>query len=127
MKLNSIAEILVDAGVGTLRKDIFINFMPGDLTEGILLRDGFSGTKINHYLPGFHKTDFQLIVRSKKFQDGEALIEAAILALTINTRAIHGDMDIHNMRPRSLPFAYPLSPGNLTEFVTQIDVAYNIV
>jgi hypothetical protein len=127
MKLDSVAQILEDAGVGTIKRNIFINFMPGDVKEGILLRDGFSGTKINHYLPGFHKTDFQLIVRAVKFQDGEALIEAAILALTINTRAIYGNMDIHNMRPRSLPFSYPLSPGNITEFVTQIDVAYNIV
>ena len=127
MKLDTVAQILVDAEIGRLGRDIFKNFMPAEAKLGILLRDGFSGTKINHYLPGFHRTDFQLIVRCQDFEKGQTLIENAILALTVVERAVFGDMDIHYMRARSLPFAYPLSPGNMMEFVTQIDVAFNIV
>lgn len=127
MKLDVVAQMLVDANVGVLGKTIFKNFMPAEAKLGVLLRDGFSGTRIDHELPGFHRTDFQLIVRSDDYLTGQTLIEDAIIALTVEKQTVVDTMDIHYMRARSLPFAYPLSPGNLMEFVTQIDVAFNIV
>lgn len=126
MKLDTIATILEDAKIGVIGKSIFKNFMPAEIPAGILLRDGFSGTKIDHELPGFYKASFQLIVRNSDHATGLDLIERAIVALTIADQTVD-DMVIRYMRPRTLPFGYPLSPGNLTEFVTQIDVAFNIV
>lgn len=126
MKLDTVASILTTSGLGRLGKEIFKNHMPAEFTEGILLRDGFSGTDINWELPGFYKTDFQLIVRSKSYQNGLEMIENAVRALTLGEVTVL-DTQFRYMRPKRLPFSYPIAPSNHMEFVVPIDCCFTIV
>jgi hypothetical protein len=127
MRLKTICRILEAAKLGKVGKNIFEGRMPAEVATGILLRDGFSGTVKDHYLPGLFQTDFQLIVRHADFEQGHTLIEAAIAALEATKETEFSDMYIRYLRARGLPFSYPLSASNVIEFVTQIDVGFNIV
>lgn len=122
MNLEGVVQILQGAKVATPGKDLFISFMPTD-SEGILLRDPFGGTPINHELPGYRATSFMLIVRKGNYQDARAVMQMATDALTLNS-TIAGGMQINYMRARHEPTAYQPSPGGNVEMITNIDCSY---
>lgn len=122
MNLEGVAQILEQAGVAVQGENLFINFMPTD-TTGILLRDPFGGTPIDHELPGYRRTSFMLIVRLPEYQAARELMSAAVDALTMQGRET-GGMRINYMRPRSEPQTYQPSPGGLIEMITNIDCSY---
>jgi hypothetical protein len=128
MSLETIALILEDADCGIRGENIFVNMIPSEVVEGILLRQPFGGFMIDHELPGFRNTSFGLIVRSREYSSGLALIEKATNALSVTGETMWGtNMQVKFARPRHEPFVYPLSVGNLFEFITNIDLAYVIV
>jgi hypothetical protein len=124
MNLYPIAEYLQDAGLGTLAESIFINMIPVESPSGILLRNRLQGTVIDHELPGFYKTRFQVIVRATSYPAGEELIGQVLAALSISETQV-GSMHIRYMRPVTLPVVFPLSKGNLLEFAADFDVAFD--
>lgn len=123
MNLTAVATILEDAGVGTIGKSIFINMMPPD-APGILLRQYFGGTRIDHELPGYRKTTFMLIARANEYTEGEALINDAVKALTIEISEEKAGVYWNYMRPETEPFVYAESPGAAIEFQVNIDACY---
>ena len=126
MKLESIASLLQTASLGVMGESIFINAMPAAPVKGILLIDPFGGTPIDHELPGYRRGSFVMVVRSRDYQEAETLINAAIVALTIQDQALPG-MTVKTMRARHDPFPFPVSPGNYVEFTVNIDCRYVIV
>lgn len=122
MKLETVAKMIELAGVGIRGVDIFIGHMPAE-RDGILLRQPFGGTPIDHELPGWLKTDYQLIVRAKTYLAGDSLIKAAIMAAsTLN--GVTASAKFLYMRPRHQPLNYPISPGSRFEFVVNMDACY---
>ena len=83
MNLLQLADELETAGVGIKGETIFIHNMPSTCKTGVMLRGKFTGTKIDHELPGFYKTDVSLIVRTGNYATGEALMNEAVAALTL--------------------------------------------
>ena len=126
MNLKPLIERLVERKVGTPGRTLFINMIPADATRGVLLRNPLVGTKINYELPGYYKTEFQLIARAGSYEVGEALIEKAIAALTIGHGERLGNYVFRYSRPQTEPSAYPLSKGNLLEFAVDFDVAFHV-
>jgi hypothetical protein len=122
MNLEGVAEILDSAGVAMMGTSLFINFMPTDY-EGVLLRDPFGGTPIDHELPGYRATSFMLIVRKKDYVVAKDIMQQAVEALTLSDLQA-GGMQINYMRPRGEPVAYQPSPGGLIEMITNIDCSY---
>ena len=123
MKLVQIAEYLQDNGLGVMGENLFVNMMPVDCLSGILLRDPPTGAEIDYELPGYFKSHFRLIVRATNYEQGRELIESAAAALTISDTSI-GDIYFRFMRPRTQPVAFPISPGNLMEFLIDMRVIY---
>lgn len=123
MNLMPIAEFLEEEDFGKMGDSIFINMIPADAPRGILLRNDLSGTPIDYELPGYFKTNFQVIVRSENFVEGEERINAILAALTLRDRRL-GNMHINYMRPRTEPVVFPLSVGNLLEFATYVDISF---
>lgn len=124
MNLLPSAQLLEDARLGRQGKDIFINMIPAEAPQGLLLRNDLRGTEIDHELPGYYKAGFQLIARSPNYVDGQALIETAIVALTIAQPTQVGGQHFVYMRPRTLPVVFPLSKGSLLEFAVWIDCCF---
>lgn len=124
MNLMPIAQALENAGLGMMGQTIFINMIPIECPQGILLRSPLSGTKIDYELPGYYRTKFQLIVRAGSYAAGEALAASVFAALTIKETQL-GTMYVRYMRPMTKPAVFPLSKGNLLEFAAYFDVVFN--
>lgn len=127
MNLDPLCDFLQDKGLGTPGMDLFVNMMPPECKKGILLRQSLTGTRIDYYLPGFYKTNIQLIVRTHDYLEGESLIKKAINAVTIKSNTQIGSMLIRYLRPTTKPVSFPLSMGNFFEFTVRLDACYNEV
>jgi len=125
MNLESIAERIEAQSVATRGRDLFLNLMPGEIPVGLLLKEPFGGTEIDHELPGYRKASFQIISRSEDYAEAKELIEQAVEALTMVDTALT-DMQVHYMRPRHEPFTFPLTVGNRLEFLVNMDLCYVI-
>lgn len=123
MNLFPIAEKLEADGVGVMADTIFINMIPAECTQGVLLRNPLQGTAINYELPGYYKTKFHVIVRAATYPAGEALIQQVFDSLTLDEVQV-GSMFFHYMRPATKPVVFPLSKGNLLEFAADFDVVF---
>lgn len=123
MNLLPIADYLEDGGFGSKSKSIFINQMPVNAKNAVLLRNPIEGTEIDHELPGYYKTYFEMTVRSADYQKGEQ--KALEISQYMNVSdALIGDMSVKYLRPCNLPVAYPLSDGDLIEFRVKFDIAF---
>ncbi|MCL2874774.1 MAG: minor capsid protein [Betaproteobacteria bacterium] len=123
MNLLPLAERLEKEGVGIMAETIFINMIPADAPEGVLLRNKLRGTDIDYELPGYYRTAFQVIVRATTYTAGEALIQRVFDALAVTESQI-GPMYFKFMRPKTKPVVYPLSKGSLLEFSADFAVAF---
>ena len=117
MKLLPLLTHLADEDVGVIAQDLFIDMLPAEADEAVLLRNPLQGTFINHELPGYYQAEFDVIVRvpAAKYDAGEAKIEAVVAVLTVANLQLD-DMWFNYARPETLPVSYPLSKGNLIEF-----------
>jgi hypothetical protein len=104
-------------------RTVFVHALPADVSTGAMLRLYFGGTDIDHYLPGYRKGTFQVIVRAPVYKTAKALMDKVVISLTRQTDAFD-EMQINYIRPRSEPFLYPLSAGNRWEFATNFDACY---
>lgn len=123
MNLTPLVNLLEAANLGVKGKTLFDRMLPAECQQGVLLRSPLAGTKINPELPGFYQPDFQVIVRSVGYDDGEALMTQVMDALTFGERVVD-TQTFQYCRPLMLPVAFPLSRGNLVEHTVQFRCAY---
>ena len=126
MNLKPLIDRLEQGGVGQPGRTLFINMIPADATRGVLLRNPLIGTKINYELPGYYKTEFQVIARAGSYEAAEMLIEKTVKQLTLGHGERLGNYVLRHCRPQTEPSAYPLSKGNLLEFAVDFDVAFHV-
>lgn len=124
MNLLQLADVLEQADIGVKGETIFVNNMPSSSRTAVMLRGKFTGTKIDHELPGFYKTDIMLVVRAVDYAAGETLIERAVVALTLSEKDL-SEYYIRYCRPESLPAVYPLSDGDNMEFAVRMNLAFD--
>lgn len=123
MNLMPIAQKLQDDGLGVMGETIFINMIPAEAPQGILLRNKLTGTEIDYELPGYYRAPFQLIVRAQSYADGESLTKQAFGSLTFANLTLDG-MTFSRCRPKTLAAVFPLSKGNLLEFAADFDTVF---
>jgi hypothetical protein len=124
MDMMPIANKLEIEGLGTQGTSLFINFMPMECKEGILLRSPLSGTPVDAELPGFYKTSFMAIVRGHDYASASALMEGVMRTLVLYEQDLD-DIYVKYMRPGSLPVTFPVSVGNFYEIKVEFDICYN--
>lgn len=128
--LQDLLALLENEGVGKKggkTGNMYINSMPQSTELGLSLMGKLTGDTINYELPKYRKTGFQLVVRAKKYQEGENLIKAAIEALTITRPTSLDNHHVKYVRPKHDFVSFPLSDGNNTEFSVNFDAVYVIV
>lgn len=123
MNLMPLAQLIEDEGLGVKGQSLFLNMMPSEAESAILLRSPLVGTKIDYELKNYFKTEFQLIVRTHAYADGEALIKQVCDLLTVTDKQVE-DVFFKTCRPRTEPVVFPLSAGNLLEFNVMFDTVY---
>lgn len=129
MDLESIAQHLSAADVGVriegFDRNIFIHQMPSIVKRGVLIRGPQSAVMIDHELPGYFKTSFQVIVRSDDHRRGQELAEAVSNALTIRLEQMIGQMKVRQIYPKHLPLVYPTSEGDRLEWSINFFAAFS--
>lgn len=126
MELEALVPLLVAAGVPDA--SIFIFDMPLSVTNGVLLLNGVGNTvPIDPELPGYFRGTFQVIVRCTRYQDGKAVTDRVLPALTIegNEGSPVAGYQVNYIRPRHKPIVYPRSDADVLECSVSTD--YNVV
>ena len=123
MNLKPIAEYLESQGLGTGGRDLFVNYMPEDVQQGILLMNKLSGTPIDWELPGYRRSGFQLIVRHTDDEAGLLMAEQLSDALTLTNTTLTG-MLVKVIRPKHEPVVYPVSKGDYLEISVNFEAIY---
>ena len=126
MKLMPLLERLQMNGLGAAGTDLFLNMMPSTVTRATMLREPLTGTEINHELPEYYKTEFQVIVRSPDYEDGLRLIDDVVAALTLEEEVVE-DMYFRYCRPKAQPVSFPISDGALIEYTVKMCACFNMV
>lgn len=124
MKLIAAAQHLENQHFGVQGVDIFINDMPLDCQLGVVLRDRLSGTKIDHYMPGYRVADFQAAVRSREMVAGRDYANALVERLTITRDVELPGVLIKQMLPQNDPRPYRRSAGAFFEWEVDVDIVY---
>lgn len=124
MNVLPLAQRLEDQGVGIQGKSIFAYMMPTEAVNAVMVRNELGGTPINYYLPGYYKTRIQLIARGPDYPSAEALMTAALDALTLPAGTVLDNMTFNYCRPWTMPAAFPISAGSLIEFNVYLDVCF---
>lgn len=123
---EALAKRLAD-GVEDLElgKNVMLETMPLSVTKGVIIRSSLSGDPIDYEIPGLARSHFRLIARSAKFLDAQSLLYEAIEALMIERPVQVGRMRVRTCRPISTPVVFPLSDGNLREFMVNMQIIYD--
>jgi hypothetical protein len=121
MSMEAIGKYLETRRIGRLGVDIFVNEMPESCTQGVLLRDRYSGTPIDPYLPKYRQTGYRMAVRSPDYAAGKELAWKASEALTIHGETPMGEVLVKLLRPMNEPRSYRRSIGGLWEFEVDLE------
>ncbi|UBM12759.1 minor capsid protein [Cupriavidus metallidurans] len=124
MILEILANKLEEAGFGKKGKDIFINSMPVQCHEGLLVRQTWEGLELDWELPGTHTGGIALISRASKFPKANDLASRAADALTVTSAVEIDDILLHYARPATSPIPYPQTDGGYVECATRIDLCF---
>lgn len=124
MKLEAIAAYLDGLGRGVPGQSLFVNHMPAECFEGILLLDTYAGTQINHYLPGWRDTGFRMVIRSADYPQGKSLADTLVTDLTIQTETAMEGITVRQVLPVNEPRPYRRSAGAYWEFEVDVDIVY---
>lgn len=122
MLIETLAQTLEDAGIGTQGTDLFAHYAP-DIPISIMLRLPLTGAPLNHELPGYRKHALQVVVRGIEIQEIQERCDAAVAALVCAETQV-GDIWVNYIRQREEPIFYPRSPGNGQEASINFDCCY---
>lgn len=122
MNLLPLVAHLEKVKIGTMGKTLYVNMLPIDVSNAVLLRNSLNGTEIDYELPGYFRTQFQAIVRAPSYPAGEALMAKLTTQLTFAEKVV-GEYHFNYCRPRTEPVVFPLSEGNLLEFSVYFDAS----
>ena len=124
MNLINVANKLAAENCGVLGTSLFVTEMPDTCHEGILLMDAYYGTPVDHYIPGYYKTEFRIVVRSVDYSTGAALSKRAYAALGGHAGFMSGPLTAAQCLPLFLPRSYRRSVGGYWEFEVDMIIAF---
>lgn len=132
--IQSILEDKIEAaGIATPGVDLFRSFMPSDITTGVMTRIPLSGISVDHYIPGWHKTDIQVIVRHTDPVDGAVLARSVTKALEMQGEERYpaneerGDLKLTLFVPETLPIEFPRLDGGGLEWSQTFKTVFSFV
>jgi hypothetical protein len=129
MRLELLAQVLQDAGIGMIGTDIYVHSMPADVETGVMLRNPLAGTKVDPGLPGYYRSRLQAIVRAQAHADGDQLADRVAKALEMGKRLFNDTdgkllMQVNYIYLDQLPIVYPWTPANVLEWSLNFVTSY---
>jgi hypothetical protein len=122
MNLKALADYLQAQGKGEQGISLFVNEMPADCRQGVLLLA--PGAPINQYLPGYIVAGFRMVVRHTDIAAGEQLAREVSAALKMERETQLPGMLVKLMLPLNEPTNYRRSVGAYWESEVEFDITY---
>lgn len=112
MRLELLAEILEEEGLGVRGESIFIHRLDADTLNAIMLRAPLDGVPVDPNLPNYFHHHIQAIVRASDQVSGDELMKKVMKTLTIYNRLFYDTsgnllMQLNHLIPHTLPRVYP--------------------
>jgi hypothetical protein len=125
MNVMPLANLLEGAGLAKKGETLFVNMLPAEARQAVLLRSPLNGTPIDYELPGYFHAQFTVVVRTPAadYEAGLELIDSVTQALTLSEAQVENQF-YNYCRPKTLPVTFPLSKGNLLETSIQFEANY---
>ena len=71
INLEALLKKMSDKRVGVIGKSLFIHNMPTECELGVMLKGELAGARVNYELPGYQKSMFNVVARSKDYLKGK--------------------------------------------------------
>tara|TARA_B100002049_G_scaffold236151_1_gene222151 strand:- start:195 stop:599 length:405 start_codon:yes stop_codon:yes gene_type:complete len=121
--VSALAEILQTRTGMQPGEDLFAHRMLSDVRRGVLILQPLVGVKHDHYLPGYRKGRYAVVVRESKQDEGLQLARTVEQGLTVSNVAVAG-FHINHIRSVHEPVPFPMSESGLIEFSLHFDCNY---
>lgn len=121
--IETIADLIEGANLGTKGVDIFLYSAPADMKNGMIIFPSNDPPIIDPYLPEWRKGKFQIIVRNPKYEDGITLSKSISDFLTIFNEDTP-NINIRYIRPLYEVRVYRRSDSGLIEFSVNYEIRY---
>lgn len=133
MRWDLIARRIQDQGLGVEGQTLFIYEMPANVEEGILIKPPLKGVSVDHYIPGYHTCDLQIVIRGLTY-------EATLVRATAIYNLFHGHsrveyteigssdvvMKTKQVLADTLPISFPRLEGNGIEFSANFNAVFSL-
>lgn len=128
MRFDKIVEILCERDPSFVPAvNLFVNKMPAEVTDGVLLMDNGSGTQIDSYINPMRRGRFQAIVRNSDAQEGLRIANKIGTTLSVQEQTDRGDVRIFFIRQTAEPIPYPTAVSGLYEHSVNFLTLYAII
>lgn len=120
---------LADAGL-VPGVSLFRNDMPGECTEGVMIKAPLTGIDIDPHIEGWHKTRLQVITRHTDPVAGDLLANKVCKVLLVEKTESYeaseerGRAHITLFYPEGLPIRFPRLEGNAIEWSQHFHAAF---
>jgi hypothetical protein len=114
----------------TAGETLWRNYMPADVTIGVLIKAPLSGVPIDPYITGWHRTGMQVVTRHIDPVEGMKMALAAGRILHVVGYEAYpaseerGQAHINLFQARHLPIQFPRLEGNGYEFSQNFEAAF---
>ncbi len=103
---------------------LFINMMPLECVQGLLIRPEYGGLKYDHELPGYFKGNIRVVARGQTYQDASTLINS-VLGILPAQEATIGTAYVRFLRPVTQPQTFPVTRANYFEALLDLEISYS--
>lgn len=108
------AQLLQDNQLGVPGTSLFINFVPDEVQQCVLVLDSLEPAIRDENLPGYMKKDFQVIVRDTSYNSALTIAKKAIDALNLHRVTVNG-IYVIRMRASHDPIVFPVPDSDIVE------------
>lgn len=120
------ASLIEAAGLAEIGVSLFVNTMPADVHQGVMLRDPLHGAELDEGMDGFVHHQFQIIVRDADPEAAWNTTKAVAAALKVSDLTADG-IYILKMFPLSMPASYPKMDSDELETSVRMRVAFALL
>lgn len=123
IRIDTIAQILQDRGLGTVGQDIFYFSAPETVQRCLIVLDNADETLRDESLPGYKKSRFRVVARDPDYLEAMTAANAVVAALDIH-RETHGPLTFKRMKAEYDPIAFPVPDSDVIEVAINMWAAY---
>jgi hypothetical protein len=121
--LQAIADKLIADSLGVAGANLFIDSMPAQVVEGILVASK-TPIQIHPYVEKYRKGQIQLIARGSSEDSVRSVLESVISALAVNGRETLGAVTFLRVWPAHDPLIYSRTDADIVEGSVNFDVVF---